>query len=52
MDLVGTYAIKKYALLQAGYGHFFAGGYVKSSLAAIGGAADADWLYGQLTFNF
>ncbi len=52
VDLVGTYAIKKHALLQAGYGHFFVGGYVKSSLAAIGGAADADWLYGQLTFNF
>ncbi len=52
VDLVGTYAIKKYALLQAGYGHFFVGGYVKSSLAAIGGAVDADWVYGQLTFNF
>lgn len=52
-DLIATYAIKPYAVLQAGYGHFFVGQYVKQSLAKPAfGAKDADWLYSQVTFNF
>ncbi len=52
VDLIGTYALKPYAALQAGYGHFFVGNYVKDSLAGSGGAADADYVYLQLVFNF
>jgi hypothetical protein len=52
LDLVATHAITSYASLQAGYAHFFAGAYVKDSLAGHGGKADADFGYTQLTFNF
>jgi hypothetical protein len=51
VDLVANYAIKPYAGLQAGYGHYFVGNYIESSLAASG-SKDADWVYLQLTFNF
>ncbi len=52
LDIIATYAIKPYAALQAGYGHFFVGDYVKNSLASVGGATDADYVYTQVTFNF
>ena len=52
IDLVATYTIKRYASLQAGVGHFFVGDYVKSSLAAIGGARNATFLYAQFTLIF
>lgn len=52
IDLVATYAIKSYAALQGGYGHFFAGSYIRDSLSGSGGEKDADWLYAQMTFNF
>lgn len=52
VDLIVTYALKPYAVLQGGYGHFFVGDYVDSSLAAVGGSTDADYLYGQFTFGF
>ena len=53
IDLIATFAIKPFAMLQAGYGHFFVGKYVQQSLAAPAfGSHDADWLYGQVTFNF
>jgi hypothetical protein len=52
IDLIATYAVKPYAILQGGYGHFFVGDYVKDSLSGTGGAKDADWLYAQMTFNF
>ena len=52
VDLIVTCALRPYATLQGGYGHFFVGDYVKSSLAPTGGATDADYLYGQFTFNF
>ncbi len=52
IDLVATYAIRRYTSLQAGIGHFFVGGYVKSSLAGIGGARDATFVYAQFTLNF
>lgn len=52
LDLVATYAIKPYAVVQAGYGHFFTGDYVQASLAGSGGSQDADWVYLQTTFTF
>lgn len=51
-DLFATYAIKPFASAQVGYGHFFAGDYVKNSLTTVGGATDADFVYAQLVFNF
>ncbi|MBI3849832.1 MAG: alginate export family protein [Verrucomicrobia bacterium] len=51
LDLIGTYAIKPYASAQVGYGHFFIGDYVKSSLSAIG-SSDADFVYVQVLFAF
>ena len=52
IDLVATYAFKRFASLQAGLGHFFVGDYVKSSLARIGGTRDATFVYAQFTLNF
>jgi hypothetical protein len=52
IDLVATYAIRRYASLQAGMAHLFVGDYVKSSLAGIGGARDATFVYAQFTLNF
>jgi Alginate export len=52
LDLTASFAITRYASVQGGYGHFFTGDYVKDSLAAKGGARDADFLYAQLYFNF
>jgi hypothetical protein len=52
LDLTATLAMTSYASVQGGYAHFFAGDYVKDSLAGHGGAADADYVYAQLTFNF
>jgi hypothetical protein len=52
LDLTATLAMTSYASVQGGYAHFFAGDYVKDSLAGHGGAADADYVYAQMTFNF
>jgi len=52
LDLTATLMMTSYASAQGGYAHFFAGDYVKDSLAGHGGAADADYVYAQLTFNF
>jgi hypothetical protein len=53
IDLVATYALKTWASVQAGYGHFFTGDYVEESLSAPGyGSSDADWFYLQLAVNF
>ena len=52
IDLVATYTINRYASLQAGIARFFVGDYVKSSLAGIGGAEDATFVYVQFTHNF
>ncbi|MHB8519236.1 MAG: alginate export family protein [Limisphaerales bacterium] len=52
VDIVATYAVRSYASAQAGFGHFFVGDYVKSSLAGLGGATDSNWVYVQLLFNF
>jgi len=52
IDLVATYTINRYASLQAGIARFFVGDYVKSSLAGIGGAQDATFVYVQFTHDF
>lgn len=55
LDLVATYSLGRFGDLQAGYGHFFVGDYIKqsvSSVSANGHAEDADWVYLQIRFNF
>ena len=52
LDLTAAYAVTKSLTTQAGYGHFFVGDYINTSLSSKGGAQDANYLYAQLTFNF
>jgi hypothetical protein len=52
VDLVAGYAVTRYAQIEAGYGHFFAGKYIKQSVAGVGGSTDADWVYVQTTIKF
>jgi hypothetical protein len=53
VDLIAGYALTRFAQLEAGYAHFFAGDYIKQSLAApTRGATDANWVYVQLSLNF
>ncbi|MEO8426934.1 MAG: alginate export family protein [Verrucomicrobiota bacterium] len=53
LDLITTYALSPHITLEAGYGHFFRGSYVKQSLSApTHGSTDADFVYLQTNFNF
>lgn len=52
IDLVANYKICNAASFQAGLGRFFAGSYADDSLAPLGGAADANWVYTMLTVKF
>ena len=52
IDLDATYVIKPWLTVRGGYGHFFAGDYVRSSLSPVGGATGADWVYVQTIFSF
>lgn len=53
LDMVATYTAKSWLTLEAGYGHFFIGNYIKDSLTAAGNrAADADWVYLQTVLKF
>ncbi len=53
IDLVAGYSVTRWALLEAGYGHFFSGDYIKQSLSAPAfGARDADYFYFQATISF
>lgn len=55
VDLVANYTAYAWLNLQLGYGHFFAGSYIKESIATLpagGGTVDADWVYAQAIFNF
>ena len=55
LDLTGSYTLKSWCKLQAGYGHFFVGEYIKQSLATVaanGGAVDANWVFVQTTISF
>jgi hypothetical protein len=53
LDVIAGVAVTRYAQLEAGYGHFFVGDYIKQSLSnAAFGAKDANYLYLQTTINF
>ena len=54
IDLIAGYALTKNASLEAGFGHFFTGGYLQSTFrtAANQGATDANWFYLQTTMTF
>jgi len=52
LDVTASFIISRFALFEAGYGHFFAGQYIEQSLAGHGGAQDANAFYTQLTFIF
>ncbi len=49
---VAGYAVTRYAQLEGGYGHFFAGDYITQSQAGNGGSRDADWVYIQTSIKF
>lgn len=51
IDLVASYAVKRWATLQAGYDAFFRGEYVQQSLATSG-SKDGDWIYLQAAVHF
>jgi hypothetical protein len=51
LDLVVTYKPKPFLQLQAGFGHFFIGSYVRESLQSVGGSNDANWVYVQAQVN-
>ncbi|MGZ4972294.1 MAG: alginate export family protein [Limisphaerales bacterium] len=51
-DFLASYNISTFANIQLGYGHFFVGEYVRNSLAPVGGAKDANWVYAQVKFEF
>ncbi len=53
VDAIAGVAITRFAQLETGYGHFFVGDYIRSSLSAPAvGSKDADYLYVQTTINF
>jgi hypothetical protein len=51
LDVIAGVALTRFAQLEAGYGHFFIGDYVKQSLSAVG-SRDAYYLYTQVTLSF
>ncbi|MFA5192281.1 MAG: alginate export family protein [Verrucomicrobiia bacterium] len=55
VDVVVKYSPKTWLKLEAGFGHFFVGDYIRQSVgsvAANGAAKDANWIYIQTTFTF
>jgi hypothetical protein len=55
LDIVAKYAVASWGELSMGYGHFFTGDYIESSVGSVsanGGSTDADWVYMQATFTF
>lgn len=53
LDVVAGYALARFAQIEVGYGHFFVGDYISSSLSApTHGATDADYVYLQASFTF
>jgi hypothetical protein len=51
IDVVAGFIVNKFANLEAGYGHFFRGDYLKQTWSAIG-SKDADWFYLQTVIRF
>lgn len=53
LDVIVGFAVNKFTALEAGYGHFFTGDYIKQTWSAPGfGSTDADWFYAQLNVKF
>jgi hypothetical protein len=53
LDIVAGYTLTKFSSLEAGYGHFFRGDYIKNSFTTAGTqSTDADWFYLQINVNF
>jgi hypothetical protein len=52
LDVIGGYALTRFAQLEVAYGHFFVGDYVQQSLSSVGGAKDANYVYIQANFLF
>jgi hypothetical protein len=53
LDIIAGYAITRFAQLEVGFGHFFAGDYIDQSLASpLFGSEDANFVYTQATINF
>ena len=53
LDAIAGVAVTRFAQLEAGYGHFFVGDYIRSSLSSPAvGSRDADYVYVQTTINF
>ncbi|MBM3822400.1 MAG: hypothetical protein FJ404_05865 [Verrucomicrobia bacterium] len=52
IDVILGFALTRFAQLEAGYGHFFTGSYIDSSLQGAGGSQDANYVYLQLAINF
>jgi hypothetical protein len=51
IDLVATFAVKRYLNLQAGFGHYFTGQYVNQAMDRVGGAHDSNWFYAQVRLS-
>ncbi len=49
-DLLGGWTVRQGLLLEAGFGHFFRGEYIKQSFSAVG-SKDAEYGYLQMTIN-
>jgi hypothetical protein len=53
LDVIAGYAVTRFAQLEAGYGHFFVGDYIKQSLSnPVLGSKDANYVYLQAIVNF
>jgi hypothetical protein len=53
LDIIAGYAVTRYAQIEVGYGHFFAGDYIEQSLSNPAfGSTDANYVYVQANINF
>jgi hypothetical protein len=53
LDLLVNWRVASWGQVQTGYGHFFAGEYIRQSAASAGrDHEDANWVYLQATLNF
>jgi hypothetical protein len=53
LDAIAGVAVTRFAQVEVGYGHFFVGNYIQSSLSAsTRGSTDANWVYLQATVSF
>ena len=53
IDVVAGYTVTRFAQVEVGYGHFFAGDYIQSSLSNPNfGSQDANFVYAQVNLSF